>query len=347
MSFAEVYEPLERWSRAAHPAGVATLIQVRRSAPRPPGARFAANDVGELAGSVSSGCVEGDLYEHIQQVVKAGVPRVVEYGITDEMAMDVGLACGGEIEVLVAPYQPDNAVWPALARVLDAQSAAVLVTGLSEPIRGRQMLLQNDGALVGTLGDAGLDAAAARAAAPLLDTGGAHVVAAGDPAVELFAEGFLPPARLAIIGATPVAAALCHLASDLGIAVTLVDPREAFATDARFPDAHAIVREWPEKALDRIGLDHYWNVVVLAHDAKFDVPALDAALRAGCLYVGQIGGGRTQRLRREALKERGFTDQDLARIHGPVGLDIGAISPEEIALSILAELLAARRGKEA
>lgn len=345
MSFREVREPLERWAEAGQPAGVATLVGYRRSAPRRPGARFAANTAGDVAGSVSSGCVEADLYEHIQQVLESGEPRVVEYGISDEMAANVGLSCGGEIEVLLAPYEPGNEAWAALEEMIAEQRAAVLITGLSDGIWGRQMLIRSDGTRVGTLGGGRLDDAAVEAARPLLDTGGTPVIDLEEPEARIFAEAYLPPDRLAIVGATPVAASLCHLASHLGIAVTVIDPREPFAKDERFPDAEQVLRVWPEEGLNEVGLDRYWNVVVLAHDAKLDVPGLATALETGCLYVGQIGGGRTQRIRRKALLERGFSEEDVARVHGPVGLDIGAESPEEIALSILAELIAVRRGK--
>jgi xanthine dehydrogenase accessory factor len=342
VTFKEVNAPLKRWSDAGARAGVATLIAVRRSAPRAPGARFAASDGGEVAGSVSSGCVEADLYEHIQGVLEAGEPRLVEYRISDEMAGEVGLSCGGEIDVLVAPYAPGE-VWAGLEEAVAAKEAVVLVTGLSEGIRGRQLLLRFDGTRTGTLGDASLDDAAAEATRSLFDTGGAPVIELDDPEARIFAEAYLPPDRLAIVGATPVGAALCHLASYLGIAVTVIDPRAPFAPDERFPEAERVLRVWPEEGLEMIGLDRYWNVVVLAHDDKLDGPALAAALRVGCLYVGQIGGRRTQRMRREALVAQGFSEDEVGRIHGPVGLDIGAESPEEIALSILAELVAVRR----
>lgn len=345
MSFKEVQGSLARWSADGLKAGVATLIRVRRTAPRPPGARFAANENGDVVGSVSSGCVEADLYEQISQVVVSGEPRLVSYGISDEMAMDVGLACGGEIEVLVAPYDADGAIWHELQRRIEANAAAVLVTGISEAIRARQLLLVPDGSRVGTLGDERLDERARELASPLLDAAGAPVIELEDPAATVFAESFLPAPRLAIVGATPVAVALTHLASYMGIAVTVIDPREVFARAERFPEADRVICAWPEEGLEECGLDRYTSVVVLAHDKKLDVPALAAALRAGCRYVGQIGGRRTQRLRAEALAELGIPGEDLNRIHGPVGLDIGAASPEEIALSILAELLAVERAK--
>lgn len=343
MTAGEVLEPLLSWTEAGERAGMATLVGVRRSAPRQPGARFAVSEGGELAGSVSSGCVEGDLHERLRRVMGGGEPRVVHYGITDEMAMEVGLACGGEIDVLVEPFEPENPAWAALREVLADRGAAVLLQGLSDGVRTRAMLVRPDGTRVGTLGSGALDDAAAEGASGMLETGGTRILELEGPGATVFAEAFLPPARLAVVGASPVAAALSRMAALLGDEVILVDPREAFATEERFPDAR-ILRAWPEEGLEEAGLDRWLDVVVLAHDRKLDVPALAAALRAGCRYVGQIGGGRTQRLRREALAEEGFGEEELARIRGPVGLDIGAVGPEEIAVSILAEVVAVRRG---
>ena len=344
MGMEEVLPALRSWTEEGARAGVATLVSYRRSAPRPPGARFAASDRGDVEGSVSSGCVEGDLHEHVQRVLEGADPRVVHYGITDEMAMEVGLSCGGEIDVLVEPFEPDDEVWTALERALEAKEAAVLVQGLSEEVRGRAMLVDLDGDRTGSLGSGAVDRAAAEAAAPLLDGGGARELELEEAGATVFAEAYLPPDRLVIVGASPVAEELCHLASRLDYAVTLVDPREAFADPEKFPAADRVIHAWPDEGLEETGLDPYTNVVVLSHDAKLDEPALAAALEAGCRYVGQIGGGRTQRQRREAMLERGLDEARVEGVSGPVGLDIGAVTPQEIALSILAELVAVRRG---
>ncbi|MFQ5688847.1 MAG: XdhC family protein [Gemmatimonadota bacterium] len=361
MSLREVREPLERWTREGSRAAVATLVAVKRSAPRPPGARFAVNESGELAGSVSSGCVEGDLHEHLLGILAGAPPAILHYGITDELAAEVGLACGGEIDVLVALHEPDDPVWPALGDALDRVRPAVLLTGLSEEVRARRLLLTEDGVVVGSLGSPGLDEAARRMARGLFDAEGTTILEwpledpgrrssrpadEAVPLVRAFAEVYLPPPRLAIIGATPVAAALCHIAAYAGVSVTIIDPRPALADPEKFPAADRVLHAWPEEGLSELGADRYLGVVALAHDRKLDVPALAAALRAGCLYVGQIGGRRTQRLRREALAELGFDDAELTRIHGPVGLDIGAETPEEIALAVLAEWIAVRRGRK-
>lgn len=344
MTAGEVLGPLLSWTGKGERAGMATLVRVRRSAPRSPGARFAVSEDGGVAGSVSSGCVEGDLHEHLLQVMGGGDPRVVHYGITDEMAMKVGLACGGEIDVLVEPFDPESPVWAALRDVLEARGAAVLLQGLSEDARERALLVHPDGTRTGTLGGEELDDRAAARVGGMFETGGTRMLELGDPEVTVFAEAFLPPARLAIVGASPVAAALSRVAALVGDEVIVIDPREAFATREKFPDAARIVHAWPDGGLEEVGLDRWLDVVVLAHDRKLDVPALAAALRAGCRYVGQIGGGRTQRLRREALTEEGFGPEELDRIRGPVGLDIGAVGPEEIAVSILSEVVAVRRG---
>lgn len=355
MTASEVLGPLRDWTVRGQRAGMATLVKVRRSAPRSPGARFAVSEEGELAGSVSSGCVEGDLHEHLLDVIRGGEPRTLHYGITDEMAMEVGLACGGEIDVLVEPFDPESPVWDALREVIEERGAAVLLQGLSEDVRTRAMLVRPDGTRAGSLGAEELDAWAAVETLGMLETGGTRILdreadddrgAGGEEegAVRVFAEAFLPPARLAIVGASPVAAALCRMAALTGDEVIVIDPREAFATPEKFPDAARIVHAWPEEGLEAAGLDRWLDVVVLAHDRKLDVPALAAALRADCRFVGQIGGGRTQRLRREALAEEGFGEEDLERIRGPVGLDIGAQGPEEIAVSILSEVVAVRRG---
>ncbi len=357
MSLHEVHTPLDQWARASHRAAIATLIRVRRSAPRPPGARFAISEAGDLAGSVSSGCVEGDLHEHLRRILDGAPPALVEYGISDEMAADVGLSCGGEIEVLLEVHDPHDPAWRAASEAVVSGEPAVLITGVSEPIRSRRLLIRPGGEREGSLGSHELDVAATDAVRPLFDRGGARLLELDAalleadstekgpaPSLECFAEAFLPPPRLAIVGATPIAQELCHLASQLGYRVSIVDPREAFVQVARFPDAEHVIPEWPEEGLEEAGLDRYLSVVVLTHDEKLDIPALAAALKAGSLYVGLLGGRRTQRLRRDALADLGFAPEDVERIRGPVGLDIGADTPAEIAVSILAQMIAVRHG---
>ena len=353
MSLREVLTPLAAWTTQGKRAGLATLIRAQRSAPRRPGARFAATSAGDIAGSVSSGCIEGDLYEHLQQILGGGDARRLRYGITDEMAAEVGLACGGEIEVFAERYVSDDPVWPVLRHAVEQGWPTLLLTGVSGPVAGRRLLAPDDDDAIGTLGSEEVDRELIGRARSLFEKPGTMLLDlpadrpsdAVEEAAQVFAEVLLPPPRLAIVGATPVAAALCHLASFAGFAVTVIDPRPAFLDKERFPDATALLGSWPDEGLAEMGLDRYTSVVVLAHDRKLDVPALDAALRAGCRYVGQIGGKRTQRLRREALAEAGLEESLIAAVRGPVGLDIGSETPEEIALAILAEIVAVRQGK--
>lgn len=358
MSLREVHAPLAEWAREQCRSALATLIRVRRSAPRPPGARFAISEAGDLAGSVSSGCVEGDLHEHLRTILDGAPPSLVRYGISDEMAAGVGLSCGGEIEVLLASHDPEDPAWRAACEAVTAASPAVLITGVSEPIRARQLLVGPGGDREGTLGSSDLDGAAAATARALFDHGGTTVfeldgalldvdstsASERSTRLECFAEAFLPPPRLAIVGATAIAAKLSRLASELGYRVSIIDPREAFVRASSFPGAEKVVAKWPDEGLHEVGVDRYLSVVVLTHDEKLDVPALATALRAGCLYVGLLGGRRTQRVRREALTEIGVDSADVDRIRGPVGLNIGADTPAEIALSILAEMIAVRHG---
>lgn len=347
MSLLEVLEPLRRWSREGKPAGLATLVRAQRSAPRRPGARFAVNDAGELAGSVSSGCIEGDLHEHLLHILAGGQARLLTYGITDEMAAEVGLACGGQIEVFADRYVPEDPVWPALREAMEHSRAAILMTGVSGRLESRRLLAVEGDEPVGALGSSEEDGRLIEQARALLDSGSTDVleVAHGAESAAVFAEPVLPPPRLAIVGASPVAAALCRLAAIVGFRVFVIDPRRAFLAPDAFPDAAGILESWPDEGLEELGLDRFASVVVLAHDRKLDLPALEAALRAGCRYVGQIGGRRTQRLRREALAELGVEECDIARVRGPVGLDIGSDTPEEIALAILAEVVAVQHGR--
>lgn len=347
MSLLEVLGPLDRWSREGVSAGIATLVRAQRSAPRRPGARFAVSEDGELAGSVSSGCIEGDLHEHLRQILEGGPPRLLRYGITDEMAAGVGLACGGEIEVFAERYFAADPVWPVLSSTIEHSRPAVLITGIVGRLEGRRLLAVENEPLVGTLQADEIGERLIERAMALLDTGSTdlfEVAAAEGESAKVFVESILPPARMAIVGASPVAASLCHLATFVGFEVFVIDPRRAFLSPEAFPDAARVLEAWPDEGLQEVGADRFTSVVVLAHDRKLDLPALEAALRAGCRYVGQIGGKRTQRLRREALAEKGFAKSEIARISGPVGLDIGSETPEEIALSILAEVVAVHHG---
>ena len=345
MSLLEVRSAKLEWTARGMPWGEAVLVTVRRSAPRPPGARFAVAADGSMAGTISAGCVEADLREHVLGAIADRAPRWVTYGITDEMALTVGLSCGGEIGVLVHAIRPDDPVEAELDRILESGAVAALVTGVAEPVRGQRLLLQPDGRKVGTLGDPSVDEALMARAHGLLATEGSRLLNLED-GMEVFIDPLLPPRRLIIVGATPAAEALARMAALADFRVVVVEPRPELARAEVFPDA-TLVRDWPADALSSLDLDPWTAVAVLAHDERLDVPALRAALEARCGYVGLLGGRRTQRLRRQSLEEAGLDPEDADRIRGPIGLDIGASTPAEIAVSVLAEVVATRRGATA
>ena len=344
----DVLDDLDRWQHQGERIAVATLIDVQGSAPRLPGARFAVTESGEVSGSVSGGCVEADLFEHALQVLAGGQPAIVRYGISDELAFEVGLSCGGEIEVLVEPFRPDPA-WQALRDALLSQRSAALAVGLEPPaLVGRKMVVFEDGTTTGSV-DEELDSAIAEQARGLLLEGGTRKLALAGPGEEriVFLEAFRPPPHLFLLGAAFAAPPLARMASEAGFRVTVVDPRAAFATRERFPTADEVIVGWPNEVVETAGLGPYSYIVLLLHDPKFDVPALLPALRSEAGYIGVMGSRRTHERRIDQLREHGFGDDALARLRAPIGLDLGGREPAEIAVSILAEMLAVRHGRDA
>jgi xanthine dehydrogenase accessory factor len=343
----EILADLDRWQAQDEEIALATLVRVRGSAPRPPGARLCVTRRGRMAGSVSGGCVENDVFERAVRVLERGEPALASYGIADEWAVEVGLSCGGSIEVLIEPFVACEA-WRALRQAVERERPSAWAIGLAPAgLLGRKLALLADGPPVGSI-DPGLDEGVVDAARHLLPEGGTRVLELPGPGGEasVFLEAFAPPLRLFIVGATHAAIFLCRLAKELGFRVTVIDPRSPFATRERFPGADAVHRAWPDQALGAAGLDAYCYVVALTHDFKFDVPTLTRALRSGARYVGALGSRRTHERRKQRLREAGLTEADLARIRAPIGLDLGGSRPEEIALAILAEMLAVRYGRD-
>jgi xanthine dehydrogenase accessory factor len=344
----EILADLDRWQAAGEDVAIATLLDVRGSAPRLPGARLAVTRSGRMAGSVSGGCVENDVFERAMTVLDSGHAAVASYGISDESAFAVGLACGGAIEVLIERFDA-TPEWQALRRSIDATEAAAWAVGVApEPLLGRHLALLPDGRIVGSL-DSALDAAVASEARQLLFNGGAGVVplAFRDGESRVFIEAFPPPLRLFIVGATHAAGALCRVARQLGFRVTVVDARGVYATPERFPEADELVCARPEEVLAAARLDARSYVVTLTHDPKFDLPVLAYALRSEARYIGAMGSRKTRERRKAELRALGLGEAELARLYSPIGLDIGARTPEEIAVAIAAELLAVRSGREA
>ncbi len=324
---------------------MATLVRVRRSAPRLPGARLAVTRSGNMAGSVSGGCVENDVFERAIQVLDRGEPVLASYGIDDEVGLRVGLSCGGTIDVLIEPFE-DSEPWRALEAAVEEEQAVTLCIGISPAqLLGRKLVVVGD-AVVGSV-DAELDERLVAEARGRLRGGvaGVSTLPWRGGAADVFVDPLPPPRRLFIVGATHIAAALCRLAKPLGFRTIVVDPRGVYATRERFPDADDLLLAAPQDVLGT-GLDAHSYVVVLTHDAKFDVPSLTLALHSGAAYIGALGSKKTHGKRRTMLLEDGFSEKELDRIYAPIGLDIGARTPEEIALAIVAEIVAVSRGRQ-
>ncbi|MDD2240930.1 MAG: XdhC family protein [Kiritimatiellae bacterium] len=329
----DVQQIVGRWDAAGLASAEAVLVGVQHSSPRQPGARLVVNEKGEAAGAVSMGCVESDLREHLLGLLRGeSAPRIVHYGASFGPSLEVGLTCGGEIDVWIRRHDPDSSAWKRLC-ALTPDDRAILLTRLAGD--SDQILLQSGDSPPADEMVAALD--------DLWKRGGTRKLTVHDG--DWFAELIAPQPRLMIVGASPIAAGLCDLASRVGFRVWVIDPRRDFAREELFPTAEAVVHRWPEEGLAEAGLDEHAYVAVVAHDAKLDVPALSAALRARARYIGLLGSPGTQADRRQALEEAGFAPEEVARIEGPIGLKaIGALEPAEIAVSILAELIMVRRG---
>lgn len=308
----QIAETALEWHRTGRGAALATVVETWGSAPRQPGSQLVIDAEGRIMGSVSGGCVEGAVITEAQDALTDGQSRVLTFGVSDETAFSVGLACGGTIRVLVEP----------VGAGLPAQMLADLVAArATRQARAYQVNLKSwerrltDGADV---------AARMRSDKSGMEEGD-WFVAIHNPAL-----------RMAIVGAVHIAQPLCQIARACGYDVTLIDPRGAFASAERFPGEH-ILDDWPDEALAALGLDARTAVVTLTHDAKLDDPAIRAALGSDCFYLGCLGSARTHAKRVERLTEAGFADQ-IGRIHAPVGLDIGAKTPAEIAVSVMAQV---------
>jgi xanthine dehydrogenase accessory factor len=342
---------LKQWYAADVPFALATVVDVRGSAPRPPGAAMAVNADGEVVGSVSGGCVEGAVYDAAQQVLGDDRARVETYGISDEQAFEVGLTCGGVLDVLVQPVHGDRPTYlpDVLASIEDDRPVALarVVSGPAEV--GATLAIWPD-RTAGTLGTEGLDVAVVDDARGLLAQGMTatrHYGPAGERRLDdvtVFVQTFTPPPRMLVFGAIDFAAAVARLGVFLGYHVTVCDARPVFATRKRFPDAHEVVCEWPHRYLASIETDARTVICVLTHDPKFDVPLLEVALRRPAAYIGAMGSRRTHEDRLQRLREAGLGDEELARLSSPIGLDIGGRTPEEVAVSIGAEIIQRRWG---
>lgn len=311
--FDDIPEQALAWHRAGKGAVLATVVETWGSAPRRVGSLLAVSGEGEIAGSVSGGCVEGAVVVEALEALEEGAPRWLEYGVSDGDAFAVGLACGGTIRVLV---QPVGTALPleTLENLVAARAAREAIAVLSDPA----------GAVTGLARD-GVGARFRMDRSGFEEDG-------------RFVAIHNPPLRLLIVGAVHIAQALVPMARLAGFDPAVIDPRESFASAPRFPETQ-LVTDWPDEAVAALGPDGRTALVLLTHDPKLDDPALEAALASDVFYIGALGSTRTHAKRCDRMREKGFDDKDMARIHGPVGLDIGAANPAEIAVSVLAEMV--------
>ncbi|SNX64847.1 xanthine dehydrogenase accessory factor [Streptomyces sp. TLI_55] len=352
----DIAEELHRWVEQGRDFAVATVVAVGGSAPRQPGAALAVDADGTAIGSVSGGCVEGAVYELCRQALEDGETVLERFGYSDDDAFAVGLTCGGIIDILVTPVRAGDPVRDVITAGLAAASsgeAAALARVVSGPaeLLGRALLVRTETGYAGGYGaHPELDRTVAAEAAAFLDAGRTGTLEIGERGsrcgapLTILVESSVPAPRMIVFGAIDFASALVRVGKFLGYHVTVCDARPVFATRTRFPEADEIVVEWPHKYLERTPVDARTVLCVLTHDAKFDIPLLQLALRLPVAYIGAMGSRRTHLDRNERLREVGVTELELARLRSPIGLDLGARTPEETALSIGAEIVANRRG---
>ncbi|MDF2977229.1 MAG: XshC-Cox1 family protein [Actinomycetospora sp.] len=365
----DVLPTLENWWSEGRPAALATVVGTFRSAPRQPGASMLVGDQGQAVGSVSGGCVEGAVYELGSGILEGTDDATLQrFGVSDDDAFAVGLTCGGILDVYVE--RVDRESFPQLGAIAEAVrehrsvAVATVVSGPADRV-GRRLVVWPDGrgersdggngGVEGSTGSARLDDALRDDVRGLLAAGRSVLVSYGTDGerrgegLQVFVESFAPPPRLIVFGAIDFAAAVARIGTFLGMRVTVCDARPVFATSSRFPEAHEVVVEWPHRYLAKEAeagrIDGRTSLAVLTHDPKFDVPLLEVALRLPEIgYIGAMGSRRTHLDRRERLIEAGVTEAELARMSSPIGLDLGARTPEETAVSIAAEMIAQQWG---
>lgn len=335
----EVIQDIDRWQETDEgPVAVATVVETWGSAPRKAGAKMAMTAGGQISGSVSGGCVEGAVVEAGTEALSNGRSQLLHFGVADETAWEVGLACGGTIDVFVEPL--DGATYAFIRDLVAKDRAGASITVIKGPdaLVGRKLTLARDGGQIGTLGD-DLDAVVRDFVKTARKSQRVHL---GDD-VELFVDMFLPAPTLVMVGGVHIAVALTRYAKMLGYRTLVVDPRRAFGSVERFPDVDTLHQLWPQKAFEQIEVTPETAVALLTHDPKIDDPALKVVLDSPAFYIGALGSSRTHAKRVKRLEKMGFTADQIARIHAPIGLDIGAVNPEEIALAVMAEIVKAQR----
>jgi xanthine dehydrogenase accessory factor len=317
----DILDTLEQWISDGKRAAIATVVRTERSAPRVPGSAMAVSDAGDIAGSVTGGCVEPAVYVHAEEVLAGGPARLANYGIADEEAFEVGLPCGGSVDIYIERLQPD--IVAQVAAAVRSESPIAVAMTIDGPGIGASRLVHPDD-----------DNVLLREP---LERGLSEIVA--DGADEVFVSTFAPRPNMYVFGAIDHASALARVGRFLGYRVTVCDARGAFVTPERFPDVDELVVAWPHEFLASAPIDRRTAICVLTHEAKFDVPALKVALESPAGYIGAMGSRRTTERRNERLRDEGIGEDDLARVHAPIGLKIASSTPEEVAIAIAAEII--------
>ncbi len=345
----EILTEVESWLSAGKPVAVATNVKCSGSSLRPLGAKMAVTTSMEITGSVTGGCIEGAVYQEAQEVMRSGQPKLLHFGVANqENPWEVGLSCGGTLDVLVESLNSPGwqQIFTPLATCLKENQTVAVATVISGPGTGEKLLLKADGSTAGNLGNDELQGRIQAWLQPRLNTleSGWQAFELENASVEVFADILAPLARVIIVGAVHIAIPLVSMARVLGYHTIVIDPREAFATHERFPNVDELIIDWPSDVLKKLTLDEGCYIAVISHDEKLDNPALAVALTSPASYVGVLGTRKNLSKRQSALRELGVSDEQLSRLHAPIGLNLGAVAPEEIAMSILAEMVAARHG---
>jgi xanthine dehydrogenase accessory factor len=343
----EILPEIEKWRLEGKLVAIATIVKVYGSAPRPIGSKMAVSSTGDVVGSVSGGCLEGAVIEESQKVIKTGVAKLMPFGISNSQAWDIGLACGGEVEIFVEEIHGSPAIdsfFDTLSMNLQNHQLVALATIIDGPGLGNKLLIWPDGKTHGSLGRLELDHQVSNFVPDLLTSqiSAQSQFQENDLTFKVFIEIFPPPPRLIIVGAVHIAIPLVTFAQPLGFHTIVIDARSFFATRERFPHADRLEIGWPADILKQMGLDVSSHVVILTHDDKVDIPALHIALGSPARYIGILGSSKTHAQRIATLKEMGVSDENLSRIHSPIGLHLGSVGANEIALSIMAEIIAVK-----
>ncbi len=340
----DILSDVVNWQRDGKSIALATVIQTWGSSPRRAGSKMGIASDGQFSGSVSGGCVEAAVIEAGLESLKTNRPQLLHFGVADETAWEVGLACGGSIDVFIKPV--DKNFLQEISAVIEAEEAVVIITVVRGPelLLGRELLYRENGRMRGTLGN-GRDENILEAAQEALSRGVSRRMLLNED-IEVFLDVLLPAPILIVVGGVHISIVLFSLAKTLGYQTVLIDPRQAWGSEERFPHVDRLIQAWPEDAFRQINATRSTAIVMLTHDPKLDDPALKIALNSPAFYVGALGSKSTNAKRRERLLDSGVRELQWSRLHAPIGLDIGAQTPEEIALAIMAEVVESYRKRD-